>query len=562
LNFPFTNQGITDTPGADPEGAQRFFNVASESNNSTPLVETLSVGVQVEFYDPDIHTRTGNLSPDATYDDYFNGSSYRAAAGFNDVNSAIFSPDVAGEESELLGGISSLNTDNVQLFARWELQGAATPFPTMNDATVQFGPTVAPNPITTGFVYTTVGDSANEEMRVSWILDGVELPEDYMRLVSKFAAADRAGVYFPRGDDTEPVIKVMTPPEEQLDPLQLWWLREVRTSITHDGIPADGVTQSPSFQWEIGTEPRPVLDAGETIAPLHSYALWESPESENLEDFRNGPFSPMVGVYEWADNGGWLSGSVPANATFAPVATNLNPNRWYLLTVMSIDEAGNAEYWPAELIHDGTDIAVDGTNNKGGNNWRRFYYAKERSRIDTKVTFDFWHDFVATPPVPPPPGLDVVDNNETKFGSNTIIPLPPQAQFYPPNGVIDYIVKGDFDAQIVTDIVTPAGGSAYIEWNLTISGVQDASFTLTTPGALLLPNDATALYLGDPDRRKAITYNLTAKAIIEDSGGTVIAEDETPVNIRFTVVPDDDIADYLKNRKSEDKQYIKEFNRQ
>ncbi len=562
LDFPFTNQGITDTPGAAPQGAQRFFNVASISNNSTPLTETLSVGVQVEFIDLDIHSRTGNLSPDATYDDYFNGNSYRAPAGFSNVISPIFSPNVAGEESELLGGVSSLNTDNAQLFARWELQGAATPFPSMNDATVQFGPLIVPTPITTGFVYTTVGDNANEDMRVSWILDGIELPEDYMRLVTKFAAADRAGVYFPRGDNSEPVRKVMTLPDDQLDPLQLWWLREVSTIITHDGIPADGVTQSPDFQWEIGTAPRPTLDAGETIAPLHTYALWESPASENLEDFRNGPFSPMTGTYDWSDNGGWLSGSLPANAAFAPAAANLNPNRWYLLTVMSIDEAGNTEFWPAELIHDGTNITVDGSNNKGGNNWRRFYFAKERSRIDTKVSFDFWHDFVATPPVPP--GLDVIDNNEAQFGSNTIIPLPSQQLFFPPNALPDEIVKGVFDAQIITDIVVPVGGSSYIEWNLSAAGVQDANFTLTNPGTLLLPNAASAVnqYLGDPERRKPITYNLTAKAIIEDSGGAIIAEDETPVNIRFTVVPDDDISDYLKNRKSEDKQFIKEFNRQ
>jgi len=555
LDFPFTNQGITNTPGADPQGAQRFFNAASISNNSTPLTEKLKVGVQVEFIDPDIHTRTGNLSPNATYNDYFNGNSYRAPAGFSTVNSPIFSPNVAGEESELLGGVSSLNTDNAQLFARWELQGGATPFPSMNNATVQFGPLTIPTPISTGFVYTTVGDSANEEMRVSWILDGVELPEDYMRLVTKFAAADRAGVYFPRGDNSEPVKKVMTLPDDQLDPLQLWWLREVRTTITHDAIPADGVTQSPYFQWEIGNAPRPTLDVGETIAPLHSYALWESPASENLEDFRDGPFSPMAGTYDWNDNGGWLSGNLPANTAFAPLAANLNPNRWYLLTVMSIDEAGNAEFWPAELSHDGTDITVDGTNNKGGNNWRRFYFAKERSRIDTKVSFDFWHDFVATSP-------DVIDNNESYFGSQTVIPLPPQQDFFPANGVDILNVKGFFNAQIVTDIVVPVGGSSYIEWNFSAAGVQDSNFTLTSVGTLTLPNDASLVYLGDPDRRKAITYNVQAKAIIEDGGGAIIAEDETPVNIRFTVVPDDDISDYLKNRKSKDKQFIKEFNRQ
>jgi len=62
---------------------------------------------------------------------------------------------------------------------------------------------------------------------------------------------------------------------------------------------------------------------------------------------------------------------------------------------------------------------------------------------------------------------------------------------------------------------------------------------------------------GDPNRIRPFTYLLRATAGYNTGSGDVL--DSTPVNIRFTVVPDDDISKFLRNVQSDDNQPIKEF---
>lgn len=562
-HFPWsTFGGITSIPDTNPAGAQRFINVASISNNNTPLNESLDLVIEVEFFDYDIYSYPLVTYPPATFSDgdlFDGGSPYRAPAGFR--NEAFSVPNVLDEDEAILNGSyeDPDTTLRLDLVARWELQGTSTPFPTMTGSFVDFTSTGAD---IGGFVNTVVLEESKDTMTATWSMPDMQVPDSYMRLVTKFAAGDRADIYYPRGDTSEDIRRIMTPEEVQLDPLQLWWMREVRTDITHDGIPANGVTQNPSFQWEIGTQPRPVLDGDLEVQPLFSYQLWESQgTSSNLEEFRNGVYAPHVAVTWmnplWSD--GWHPH--PTNTSFVPPPPGgpaaLTPNKWYLLTVMAIDEAGNAEAWPEELDQENpaTNLIVTNrifevkTNNKGGSNWRRFYYAKDAASVDTKVTFEFWHDANG----------DTSSAGEKSFGNQTIIPLPPQSKFFPPNGVTLEEVKGLFQAEVIEDI---AGGvNPSIAWTLTSNGAAPIFATFDDPPGFGYDNFLLAEQLGDRNRIEPITYVLTATASIVDSFGVTIT-DPTPVNIRFTVVPDDNVSKYIKNSNSEDNQVLKEYDRQ
>jgi hypothetical protein len=74
-----------------------------------------------------------------------------------------------------------------------------------------------------------------------------------------------------------------------------------------------------------------------------------------------------------------------------------------------------------------------------------------------------------------------------------------------------------------------------------------------------LPIDVTFVTQGDPRRQNAVTYVFRAWASYRI--GTIDIVDTTPVNIRFTVVPDADIQEFLRNVQSDDQQPIKEFDR-
>lgn len=509
-DFPWSSDFLAAVPTllANPlsqRGIQRFFNVASVSNN-LDISEYFRPVVSVTFVDVDIfnHFDHPTAVTSLLNEDRFNpGSTYRAPAGFlfdgvNNFTSTI------GTDREIL-----LNAPvNPNLHARWELEGGSTALPDMDFVYGEYR--LSGTQITGGYVYQNGLDNTPfNQLTATWDLyNGIDPigAIDPTRLVIKFAAADRAGIYYPRGNITVPARSIMTRRAHQLDPLQLWWMREVNTDIFRDSIQADETTLFPEFEWTIANEPRPELDSLDPARPLYQYEIWQTPQSANVDDFRDGPYTRVT-----------TSGWGPNNTLF--LQGNFNPplpaeNRWYLFVVSSIDEAGNVEQWPAALPIVAGQITV-GQTTQQGSNWRRFYYPAGESQIDTRVTPEFFHGTVS-------------------LGRDTIIPMPADTTVS---------VRAEFEGQVISTI---SGVSTTIDWRITENGNPFGTSTGLT---------YSVSNLGDPNRLRPFTYVLTA----EGSAGTVV--DPTPINIRFTVVPEESIADFLNNSQTDDAQPIREFDR-
>lgn len=528
-DFPWSDDIIPGFPTRtnDPTsqtGAQRFLNVASKSNGIL-ITETFKPVISVDFIDVDIfnHIDYPNSATSTLNEDKFApGNTYRAPAGFLFDGGSSF-VNVFGTEREILLD-APVNPD---LQARWELQGGSTPLPRMDNVYAEF--TATGNSLTGGYVYSNGLDSIPfEEMRATWDLyvGADPLNEvDPMRLVLKFAAADRADIYYPRDDTLQPARAIMTRRSQQLDPLQVWWMREVNTAIIRDNIPADGITRAPDFAWVIDNQPRPILQNGDPVLPLYQFELWETAESANVDDNRDGPYTRIL-------TGSWSA----LNTSYLPSLALANENRWHLLTVMAIDESGNAEQWPANLPIDVNDEIFIAQNVSSDSNWRRFYYPGIESEIDTRVTFEFWHD----------DGDRIIQTGEPYFGNQTIIPMPTV------NSGLE--VVGRFNGEVIA-----ADAQRDIDWVLTQDGTLAWSGLLAEIAPLTLPNNGmftNPQVLGDPDRLRPVSYALSA------TGNVPSGIDPTPVNIRFTVVPETDITEYLKNSQTDDAQPFKEFDRE
>ncbi|MFP6580935.1 MAG: hypothetical protein VCD00_00095, partial [Candidatus Hydrogenedentota bacterium] len=379
--------------------------------------------------------------------------------------------------------------------------------------------TATGNSLTGGYVYSNGLDSIPfDQMRATWDLYGGADPlteVDPVRLVLKFAAADRADIYYPRGNTSQPARAIMTRRHYQLDPLQVWWMREVNTAIVRDNIPADGITRTPDFTWVIDNQPRPILQNGDPVLPLYQYEIWNTAVSANVDDHRDGPYGSPV-----------ASGWIPDRFR---IPTGLTEKTWYLFVVMAVDESGNAEQWPANLPIDGSNQINIEQNITSDSNWRRFYYPAIESEIDTRVTAEFWHDVNSN---------GFIDDPEPYFGNQTIIPMPATT---PPT------VNALFTGEVISSLVV----DTEIDWTLYENGVQIGTGTGPT---FPWPN------LGDPSRLRPYNYVLTAQGRT-DAGAPFIV-DPTPVNIRFTVVPETNITEYLKNSQTDDAQPFKDFDRE
>lgn len=533
-SFPYSDDFIgpltpSVSPGLNERGAQRFFNPMSISNglDAFSLDVTFKPVVTVFFEDLDIfeHPKYAGIADLSTLNgDYFNsGATYRAPAGFESGTDIEVS---AGARRTVLAA-----PPDPALLARWELQGGTNAGLGDSPAIADFE--TGGLPLTGGFVYENglTDPLPVDELRSIWNIYGGFSPDnvpDPMRLVVKFAAADRAGIYKPRGDDDLPTRAIMTPRDHQLAPLQIWWMREVNTQFINDNIPADGITRNPNFSWTIANAPRPNLDSDDIANALYYVELWESDiQSVNPDDGRNGSYSRI-------DN------FTTQSSSYIPPAGLLNADRWYIVSVMAVDEASNGELWPvAELNRSGSDtIDLVSSDSLQGSNWRRFYYPSEQSEVDTRVTFEFWHDN---------DGDGEIDDDEPYFGSQTVLPAPPL------NSGISLL--GRFEGTVIGNGLNPN-----IDWTLSKNGGTPG----VSPVVIETPFGERERYdafdLNETKQIGVIQYSLTARGELEIDGDTVV--DRSPVNIRFIVVPEQNITTYLTNRLSEDQQPIIEFDRQ
>jgi hypothetical protein len=573
---------ITQYPDSNPEGAQRFANIASISNFYTTnqwAFEPFYFTVRAQFRDYDVHDYyeifdpiTGDFDPNAELnyqttildEDLFTGSRKRQTAGFPRLRvvADLFldtNGDVINDQSNGLARLTRSNFNDL-LLARWELQPGSTRLPertvgpppsplilTVEDnSRVTYtgfaGPAPGAGPLR-GFVYDLQNPTNEDElnifefMDVQWDINGIDPDEidEFMRLVIKFSGSDRANVYFPRGDTTDTPKGLYTEEERQLDPLQLWWMREANTRFTRSNVPTSGIVRTPRFEWELtGVRPTLVQNPNNPV-PIHRYSLWRTGVNTD-------PDVEFNGDYRLATN------DIPGNAgmwsTWSELSAlapqNLFENRWYLLIVNSMDEAGNTEAFPLEDWIHNSDVNGDfvshnsgGSNQLQGQNWRRFFIEPRENQVDTFIDTTIWHDsrdssgsFGTIGTIGP-----VTNPNDGRpFDDQRIIPLPSVTKFNIPNNIRNTIVSALFT---VTSTITDPNVDLEYEYSFEREG-----FLLDQGAEPGLNMAYTALELGDPNRQEPVSYIFRVTAVVNRGEPTTEFRDTTPAQIRFTVVPD------------------------
>jgi hypothetical protein len=568
IDAPFDGNVLT-RPGDPDNVAQVFFNVASASNGF-PLENLQFDMPMIIFEDADIYTMLGR-TPNPTFDtDFFTGSTARQVAGFetglNVTLTGLTRDEAFITNPNLLVGGQFLPGP----FTLPEMFGITVEFtipagaPPSDGSAASLSPNLAQTPTWLQARF-EIGDVADPD-------SGVRLnPDEFYRLIPiVFRGVDRAGDYFPRGDTNLPFRKLWTADDETIEgytageqpemgPLNLWWLRLTGTRIVSD-IPSSEDIRTPSFSWDNINLPDPDAfvdqNTGEGTERLFSFAIYRTIDPAappgplpTRDEQRDGPYYQIAPWSAW-DRPAVLTADEVATVIDSNVASldGLVENVWFLLVVMSVDEAGNVEIWPeAQLQID--DSVVDGSSTSPSQilaviepgdeerNWERWFVPPLGEVIDTRVDPFYWHDGVLSG------FIGQVDANERVFGDAEVIPLPPPATFSPLQGVLLERVTAQFRVTMETD-----DPGATIDWRILENGVelnaltdvaQDPSGSLTVTVVLPNPTDLAG-FLGS--RTREPTY-YTFEAATNAFGAT----DTSPARVSFVVV--DNVANFIRNRE-------------
>jgi len=228
---------------------------------------------------------------------------------------------------------------------------------------------------------------------------------------------------------------------------------------------------------------------------------------------------------------------------------------WYLLVVMSVDEAGNVEIWPrTQLDNSGaTNDGSPGSPNEIASvfepgdeerNWERWYVPPLAETVDTIIEPFFWHDTAGG-------GVSTgtVDAGENTFGDADVIPYPAPALFNPLQNVpgavnIGARVAGIFRITLVTDDL-----DATVNWSISENGTTVGSGTGVAQSPLgsgivdiVLPDVINVNgYLGSPNRTPTY-YTFQASTVTSGADGVA---DSSPATFSFVVV--DNVANFIRN---------------
>ncbi len=580
--------------------AQVFFNVSSLTNNfadSAPDASgvptaNLQFTLDVIFEDVDIYTAMDmdQTEIDAGRNaDFFGGSRVRQVAGF--TGGTILPPQGSDRDSALTSGNRVLIQWDFQStpFRLPEFEGVSVTYTATGPSSIGSNQGLSTNLAATPTVLRGTFDIGNASNATT----GVQLDEAGVRTMMSvvFRAVDRAGDYTPQSNATPGTKKLYTrndtrsatsggyavDRQPEIGPLNLWWLRTTATRLISN-IPASGDTRAPSFTWENTGEPDPgaypdSLD-GDGSERLYSYGIYRTnPASGTRDEQRDGPW-PYTLVGSLIDNnslggaGFWSGWNAPTTLTANQVQDILlqgdgggvivTEGAWFLLVVMSCDEAGNIELWPeTQLVNPsgaGPSI-IDSVNDAAGaeeRNWERWFVPPSGEAVDTRIEPLYWHDSGG------PPFNGIVDTGEASFGDAEVIPYPPRATFSPP-----LLIERRVAAQIRVRLLTDAG-NANADWELLENGVSVATGT----GAIVLGDGFTVVlrdpYLGVASRQPTY-YVFRARTFIDNPlnpNGTLDSGeiyDTSPATVQFVVV--DNVANFIQNRKSEDTQPIQEIDR-
>jgi len=577
--------------------AQVFFNVSSLTNNfaaSAPTVdgvptENLRFTLDVIFEDADIYTAMNmdQAAIDAGLNaDYFGGSRIRQVAGFTD--------GLSQSRTGLLRDEALTSGDEVLI--QWDFQSTPFRLPEFIGVSAAYS---SGGPLAAGGNAALSGNLAPAPTLLFGTFDigeasdpttGVQLDNSVVRTMMSvvFRAVDRAGDYTPRSNVTPGTKKLYTrndtnptggySPDQQpeVGPLNLWWMRTTATRLTSN-IPASGDTRAPSFTWENTGEPDPgaITDAGEGSERLYSYGIYRTdPTSGTRDEQRDGPYSTLVGSLLTDGGGpgiwsGWTSRSTLTPSDIQQIVGS-DEGAWFLLVVMSVDEAGNLELWPEGQLQISStggppaiDLVVDtlGTEER---NWERWFVPPSGEAVDTRIEPFYWHDDLTDSTTLPAPELvRRADPGEPSFGDAEVVPYPPRTTFDPNVGVFFQRVSAQFRITMVAEQI-----GANVEYELIENGqsvILDTALVSEIVGdtyTLVIPIDVGATYLGSANRQPTY-YVFRARTFIDADGDGTLDTDEiydtSPATVQFVVV--DNVANYIQNRESEDTQPIQEMDR-
>jgi len=580
--------------------AQVFFRASSltnfflESNyvNNEPSAN-LMFTLQVVFEDVDIYTAMGRDRTGVLNTNRFSGSTDRLVAGFPNGTTTL-----TGRRDNVLVA----NTAQPDLQIAWEFLPSGTQSPNIEGITVDYipgtlvaaggNPGLSTNlqafPIELTGVY-TIGDPGDPT-------SGVQVADTGARTLMPvvFRAVDRAGDYFPQGDPAQGRRKLYTAndtsgtdaysAQPEVGPLHLWWLRSTATLVTSN-VPTSGDSVSPEFSWTTTGAPDTdvVLDPldGVGVQRLYSYAIYRTDGAGTRDEQRDGPYDTLVGSLFGPTGGGgpgqWSEWNPRAtlNANEVRAITGGLDGVWYLLVVMSCDEAGNIEVWPEAQLeisaNDGPSV-IDFVNEGVGTqerNWERWFVAPVGRQVDTRVEPFFWHDQDQGTALPPPNfnGDRAFLSGEPSFGDAEVIPYPSIRFFNPNAGIRLERVMGEFRMTLTSE-----SGPLGVLWTLFENGVEVFTNVEITPsqylaiqGSLVLPPILTpdSGFLGSANRQPTY-YTFQAQAYLDvnnndlyDNGTDIL--DTSPATVQFVVV--DNVAEFIQRRKSEDAQPIQEMDR-
>lgn len=535
-NVPWDQSFLTGPPALSNDRAQLFYNVGSVTNDFPR--EDLAFHLFVDFEDISVYDALGlpdrpdpNPDPIANIDiDRFTGSTERQRSGFDLAPTA---PAVGGVESAVRTG------DRVLI--QWDFQSSASGVPEIDGITTTYESSDLDETVDATSTLSSNLDAANMVLSGFWEADpGVPFSGENLLMPIVFRAVDRAGDYFPRGDDSRPKRKVFTEDDSIAGVLNLWWLVNTGTRFVDTNIPGSENTRTPNFIWKNSsledpkTEPEPER--------LFNYKLFFVDPIEGLsrEDARDGPYTLHK---DW---NGWTPKTTLTTGEIDQVE-----GTWMLLVVIAADEAGNVEQWPVDDLLASTDgITPDGTTevvtvigNSGSpsqSNWRRWFVPPAAQVIDTQAEPTFWHDFFGS--------NETIDSGDRIVGKNIeIVPLPARNS----GGTVSV----SFEVEVIPDPSVEATNFA-VRFELFKDGAGPGEFErdLIADRFITLTFDN----LGDPITRRPVHYVFRATGIVNlDEPNEVV--DSTPVNFSFVVV--DNIVEFIENRRSSDEQPIKELDR-
>jgi hypothetical protein len=334
--------------------------------------------------------------------------------------------------------------------------------------------------------------------------------------------------------------------------LNVLWLSGERMLRNMDFRPTGSADGYEGFFWGTGAS---MLGLTYEYAPvpLYTFRVWRC-HSEGIQNQDADYYEPVTDWLPWSQDA-----SVRPAFFKEQVGDDVLKDRWVLVVVSAMDEAGNVAPWPGDELGNDTENVIVQSGCYGalqGRTWKRFFAPGTSSVIDTTLAVDFRYD-----------------NPDTDLGPATIIAYPADANrkilgYFDVSPVTGELISGaisdvfivaelEQEGQVVFRIGVPAWGQSTVRVTLPTDAqtpptnrvdLTQINQTEIVPGA--------SFSLGSPTA--VVNYVFRASTVVVYNNGYILT-DTSPANFGFKVVPKS-IEQYLKSSGGE--QPVKVFERE